>query len=412
MPTTLTREQLYERVWSVSAVQLAKELGISDVAVAKACRRHQIPKPPLGYWAKKAVGKHSKRPSLPVVVDPKLQTVTFSPLPPRVYAPPLPPPPGDLPAPSEQPPVFTDEEVGGVFQRFTAKAIDVTVPAVLRSPLPLVTATIAALRRGAKERTSGGRQETLNLVWPIREHDEVCLDIHVGRESVERAARFINTLLKTLVACGFEIDQVRDSHHRSVVLSLLHARYQVRLKELTRREPHVATAKELADKEKYSFTRIAKWDYFPNGQFCLSLANEQGNHVYRSWSDGKLRRVEEMIGEIIRGILEEVDAQRARSKREHEERRQQARAAQARYEAEQRRKEEQVRIDALVREMERWELARRLRRYMKQVKRDALVRHGYIDKGSELDVWLTWVESTANRFDPLCPQQVSPPATA
>jgi hypothetical protein len=47
-PVTLTRQQLYGRIWSVSAVQLAKELGVSDVAISKACKRHQIPKPPMG----------------------------------------------------------------------------------------------------------------------------------------------------------------------------------------------------------------------------------------------------------------------------------------------------------------------------------------------------------------------------
>jgi len=42
-PTTYTREQLFELVWAQSAVQLAKQIGVSDVAIAKACRKHQIP---------------------------------------------------------------------------------------------------------------------------------------------------------------------------------------------------------------------------------------------------------------------------------------------------------------------------------------------------------------------------------
>lgn len=38
-----TRQQLYGAIWSKSAVQLAKEIGVSDVAIAKACKRCNIP---------------------------------------------------------------------------------------------------------------------------------------------------------------------------------------------------------------------------------------------------------------------------------------------------------------------------------------------------------------------------------
>ena len=32
--------------------KLAKELGVSDVAVGKFCKKHNIKKPERGYWAK------------------------------------------------------------------------------------------------------------------------------------------------------------------------------------------------------------------------------------------------------------------------------------------------------------------------------------------------------------------------
>lgn len=62
-PTTteLTREELYERIWSTSARHLAKEFGISDVGLAKICKRYRIPKPPVGYWTRVAHGNAPKR---------------------------------------------------------------------------------------------------------------------------------------------------------------------------------------------------------------------------------------------------------------------------------------------------------------------------------------------------------------
>jgi len=57
MATTFTREKLYEMVWSEPRKTLAPKLGLSDVGLAKACRRANIPLPERGYWARKQAGK-------------------------------------------------------------------------------------------------------------------------------------------------------------------------------------------------------------------------------------------------------------------------------------------------------------------------------------------------------------------
>jgi hypothetical protein len=56
MSITLTRQELYDRVWTEPVDTLAKQFGISNVGLGKACRRHNIPVPPRGYWARKAAG--------------------------------------------------------------------------------------------------------------------------------------------------------------------------------------------------------------------------------------------------------------------------------------------------------------------------------------------------------------------
>ena len=45
----ISRLDLYNRVWSAPMSKLARELDISDVGLAKACRGHNIPRPPRGY---------------------------------------------------------------------------------------------------------------------------------------------------------------------------------------------------------------------------------------------------------------------------------------------------------------------------------------------------------------------------
>ena len=61
----MDRATLFDLVWSKSMVQLAKEWGLSDVGLAKACRRLQIPLPGRGHWAKTRAGRKMRRPNLP-----------------------------------------------------------------------------------------------------------------------------------------------------------------------------------------------------------------------------------------------------------------------------------------------------------------------------------------------------------
>lgn len=53
-PTKITwpsKEELEKLVWEKSRLQLAKELGVSDVAISKRCKKLGIAQPPPGYWA-------------------------------------------------------------------------------------------------------------------------------------------------------------------------------------------------------------------------------------------------------------------------------------------------------------------------------------------------------------------------
>ena len=67
--TELTREELYEKVWSTPGTKLAEELGISDVAITKRCKKLNVPRPSRGYWAKLAAGKKPRKLPLPPTQD-------------------------------------------------------------------------------------------------------------------------------------------------------------------------------------------------------------------------------------------------------------------------------------------------------------------------------------------------------
>ena len=62
---TLSRGELYAEVWSVLMLRLGSKYGLSDVGLAKVRRKHDIPLPPRGYWARKQHGKAVKQSRLP-----------------------------------------------------------------------------------------------------------------------------------------------------------------------------------------------------------------------------------------------------------------------------------------------------------------------------------------------------------
>lgn len=57
MTTTISRDKLYEEVWSRPMAAVAREYGVTSTALKKTCVRHGIPTPEQGYWAKLKYGK-------------------------------------------------------------------------------------------------------------------------------------------------------------------------------------------------------------------------------------------------------------------------------------------------------------------------------------------------------------------
>jgi AcrR family transcriptional regulator len=74
----LTREQLYQLVWSRPLKVVAKEVGVSGNAIAKICSRLLVPYPSRGHWAKTSGGKAPVRPALPAAPEINMRRVTIS----------------------------------------------------------------------------------------------------------------------------------------------------------------------------------------------------------------------------------------------------------------------------------------------------------------------------------------------
>ena len=166
---TFTREKLYEDVWSRPVTQIAKEIGISDVALAKICRKLSVPAPPRGYWARLAAGRASRRALLPQVPPSSATAHTIR----RWKA------PNDIPIPS-------------------AEGIDAApVKSTLDGAHPLVLRTRASFDRHPHNPDSE------------RQPAEDVLDVAATAEAADRALRVMDAILRTVEDRGHEV-RVRE----------------------------------------------------------------------------------------------------------------------------------------------------------------------------------------------------------
>lgn len=62
---SVTRQALYDEVWAEPMLRVAERYGVSSSYMARVCTVMNVPRPPVGYWAKVAVGKSVRKPPLP-----------------------------------------------------------------------------------------------------------------------------------------------------------------------------------------------------------------------------------------------------------------------------------------------------------------------------------------------------------
>ena len=393
---TMTREQLFEAVWTTPVVQLAKRYGLSDVGLAKVCTRHQVPRPSLGYWAKKQHGKEGPRPALPAIDDPKLQIVVLTGC-----------PASEASGESER--YAEDDEINALIIA-ELKAPAVEVPDSLRSPHPLVAAAMTDDAVQAAE----ARQNRPGMGWidvTFQPRGSIArANISASTTLQPRAYRVMNAVLRAAEERGYAVSGTPHQHRRATLIEVMGQKFDVRIYEPTVQRPHVLTKEELARKAKYPSTLIDKHDYVPSGQLCLQLRAEGGWTVYWQVRDGHKVRVEDRLSKVFIAALKQVDdALKWKRKRERE-------AAEAR-EAEQRRLadqeqqkreeetrgQEQAKVQSLLDDVTRWRRGRELRAYLRNVRRVLADQGRTIEPGSDLDEWLRWAERVARDLDPLRP---------
>jgi len=380
---TVTRQELYEQVWATPISKLCKTYGLSDVGLAKVCKRYDIPRPPLGYWAKREFGKAPPQPPLPERKEQEYQAISFYIEPQR----------DETESASPSPPVY-DDDVARLLER-ARQLPPIRVSSTLRSLHPLVRNTWDGLR----ESTWVER----GLLRPIGRGRQI-LNIRVSREQIPRALCFMNTLIRTIEKTGGRISAERQAG--VCVFFADECVSSPRLRERYNQRPHVPRKGG-----QWDFLDTGKKvDFVPNGRFVL-----EAGCIYQDTDKSK---IEERINEIVIDFVRRVGDNRIYRKKEEEDRKRREEDARVqrekvlelqrqRAELQQKQREEQARVDHLIKEAEAWHKSQGIRTFIRAVHDAVIGRDGKIDDGSGADQWLQWASQQADRIDPLV---VSPPS--
>ena len=233
----LTREELYERVWSTPTTKLAKKFGMSDVALGKICKKLDIPKPYPGYWQQLAAGRRVHKEPLPPIKQ-GVPSVTY------IYP--------HQPAAPFQP---ENPEVLARIEREGQPANSIAVAETLRGAHPLVRRTRQVLEKGKPD-------DYGMLGWSLNQR---CVNLRVSKTALHRALRIMDALLKALEARGYSAEVSKDGPAATHIL-IGAEKVKVRLSEKANRGERELTAEE---KKKPPHTISNRWVYSPSGKLTL-----------------------------------------------------------------------------------------------------------------------------------------------
>jgi len=370
MTFTLTREQLYDLVWSEPMQRLAKQIGISDVAIAKHCRKLGVPVPERGYWNKLQAGKPVTKTALPDRDLVTINRVTISGTLTRELRSRLKGEPGMV-----EP---NTESIEALTARLRKRLGHVTVPRNFSRVHP----AIAPLLKKDEKLRQEAANSSFSFSWNQPKFDS---------PFERRRLLFLNGLFLGFARVGGR-GWVRGNDARELAIYMGDASVSFQLEGPAqgRRSGRSSSASSEA-RETLCLTISTAHDAVPGIRF--SWRDEDGSKLEQQLTDIIIGMA--VAGEHLHRKWLEQQAAWARQRQEEAEREAKRRKA----EEERREREriaalEKAKRDALRRDAKAWREANDIRAYVEAVRRSAA-------SPESIEDWARWALLEADRIDPI-----------
>jgi hypothetical protein len=138
-------------------------------------------------------------------------------------------------------------------------------------------------------------------------------------------------------------------------------------------------------------------EYQPTGLLRLRIENYFDVPVRRQWNETEGKPLEGRLREVVIALFIAAAAERQRRVRFEEEARRRHLAELRRWELEEQRRKEEARVKELIREVDAWAQANRIRDYVAAVEGAG---HDYEADGAQIQEWAAWARAVANEMAP------------
>jgi hypothetical protein len=372
---TWNREELYEKVWSRPVVKVAEEYGVSDVAIAKVCRKLKVPVPGRGYWAKKEHGHPVSKKPLPKLSETVVVTRSTS---------------QTTNAAQAVPELHKDDqtEFARIDQLLQQGSFAfVTSPKALRHPL--LVATRAALREGSTD-----ERKIQNPSYRSRS-----LNIRVAKNNVSRALEFMASLIATAENSGGGIEIRETDRHSETYFVAYGERVEIRIYETAHQ--NVSNEPKPQRGSYYSGPTLGgkPIEYTPTGKMIFEVST-YGEGLRKNWNEGK-QTVAEYHPAIVATLFKAAVLRRRTSIQREEERKAQERRQQELAILRKRIEEEEVRVRRLEQDADNWAKAKKIREYVLAVVEEKKKLGDELGPDTPLGIWASWALQQADRLDPM-----------
>lgn len=396
---SITRQELYDLVWSKQLGQVADELGIKKTDLCHLCWRNKVPRPSSLFWRHKSIGKPEE--------------------------------PDPLPEPDRNPEFEVNPDLVRINDPAFRKETVLQIMRVGSSRLFKVREDLMGCHK-LVSRTRKIRMASKKRKLEETPRTDSTLAITVSKPNIRRALLLFDALLKGFEGLGYSVGIIEDRYSSATVIEIMGLKIEVLIREYDSIRVLEKYTKERSPDLPGDPIERRRIKLEPSGRLRFEIFySEKGfggrNTCYQQEqiSETKVtpmeKRLKQVAVTVISVAARAIQEKAWRKKCEEEEWEATKRKQEEELEARKREEEkemtrklkwlkimiEKVKVISLIDKSENWAKSNRLRDYIKAQKEDYIARGVTIGPKSDAGKWLKWATDQADRLDPF---KKSPPS--
>jgi len=362
--TQLTRQELYDLVWSKPMKAAAASVSMSSGSLNRICHRHGVPMPPRGYWTSLQAG----------------HPVQKTPLPARSKAPRI-----DLQSNPRKP----REELLAARERAIA-ALRQPSPPSSSAWHPCTTRTEQAFNSARPDRDGSLRASGVGVA-----------SVRASLEAIPRALAILNEIIARLERLGHSISSTTEPAHLSIDGALVPFEISEKFRRSSGPPDETEAARRKAFTERFPrhvemLGFVDPWIFRPSGKLTITFSQGYEAGLQSHFADGR-RQLEDQLDQVVVAAIVHAGVRKERQEKIEQRQQDSAEARRRQLEAGANDEAEQQRRALLKRLADLHDEAEHLARFVRHLRHISSAR-----RSEKMSAFLSWAESYVESLQEAC----------